>query len=88
MNNYVSPDKRLSLATCKKILKRNGVQHTDEEIIKIRDWLYHLADIAIDAIDKNASPSELEKHKGYLLKRGYFISENGKLKKLKTAKTE
>jgi hypothetical protein len=53
MNNYVPPDKRLSLATCKKILKKNGVQHTDEEIIKIRDWFYVLADIAIDAIDKN-----------------------------------
>jgi hypothetical protein len=46
MNNYVPPEKRLSLVTCKKILKRNGVQHTDEEIIKIRDWFYVLADIA------------------------------------------
>lgn len=53
MNNYISPDKRLSLETCKKILKRNGVKHTDEEIILIRDWFYHLANIAIDAIDKN-----------------------------------
>ncbi len=53
MNNYISPDKKLSLDDCKIILKRNGVQHTDEEIILIRDWFYHLADIAIDAIDKN-----------------------------------
>ena len=53
MNNYVPPDKRMSLDTCKKILERNGVHHTDEEIILIRDWFYHLADIAIDAIDKN-----------------------------------
>ena len=53
MNNYVPPDKRLSLDECKTILKRNGVQHTDEEIVLIRDWFYHLAGIAIYAIDKN-----------------------------------
>ena len=55
MNNYIPADKRLSLAICKKILKRNDIQHTDEEIILIRDWFYHLTDIAIDAIDKNAN---------------------------------
>jgi hypothetical protein len=53
MNNYVPLNKRLSLDECKTILKKNNVQHTDEEIILIRDWFYHLADIAIDAIDKN-----------------------------------
>lgn len=61
MANYVPPDKRLSLDDCKTILKSNGVQHTDEEIILIRDWFYHLADIAIDAIDKNAPNTEKQK---------------------------
>ena len=54
MNNYLPPDKRLSLTTCKKILNIDGLNYTDEEVIKIRDWLYVMADIAIDAIDKNA----------------------------------
>ena len=53
MNNYIPSDKKLSLDDCKTILKKNGIQHSDEEIILIRDWFYHLADIAIDAIDKN-----------------------------------
>ena len=47
---------KLSLNECKKILIKNGLQHTDEEIILIRNWYYHLAEIAIDAIDKNAKP--------------------------------
>ena len=40
MNNYVSQNERISLAACKKILNTDGLNYTDEEIIKIRDWLY------------------------------------------------
>jgi len=47
---------KLSLIECKKILNTDGLCYTDEEVLKIRDWLYHMADIAIDAIDKNANP--------------------------------
>lgn len=53
MNNYVPPDKRMSLTACKKILNTYGLNYMDQEVIKIRDWLYLIADIAIDAIDKN-----------------------------------
>lgn len=56
MNNYVSTDKKMSLTACKKILNKDGLNYTDEEIIKIRDWLYVMAEIAIDAIDKNVKP--------------------------------
>lgn len=35
----------LSLNTCKKILNKNGNQYTDEEIYKIREYLYQLAEI-------------------------------------------
>ena len=52
--NYASNDNKLSLAKCKKILNVDGFCYTDEEVIKIRDWLYHMVDIAIDALDKNA----------------------------------
>ena len=62
MNNYVPQDKRMSLKACKKILNTDGLNYTDEEIIKIRDWLYVMADIAIDALDKNA-PNELKQKK-------------------------
>ena len=47
---------KLSLIECKKILNTDGLCYTDEEVLKIRDWLYHMADIAIDAIDKKANP--------------------------------
>ena len=49
-------NRKLSLVECKKILNTNGLCYTDEEVLKIRDWLYHMADIAIDGIDKNAKP--------------------------------
>ena len=62
MKNYVPADKKLSLNACKKILNTDGLNYTDEEIIKIRDWLYVMANIAIDAIDKNAKPDIKNKH--------------------------
>jgi hypothetical protein len=46
---------KLSLIECRKILNTDGLCYTDEEVLKIRDWLYHMADIAIDAIDKNTN---------------------------------
>lgn len=48
-------NRKLSLIECKKILNTDGLNYTDEEVLKIRDWLYQLADIAIYAIDKNAN---------------------------------
>ncbi len=36
---------RLDLATCKEILNANGNNYTDEEILRIRDYLYQLAEI-------------------------------------------
>lgn len=35
----------LSLSKCKKILNRNGIHYTDDEIIKLREVLYKLAEI-------------------------------------------
>lgn len=57
-------NRKLSLFECKKILNTGGLCYTDEEVLKIRDWLYHMADIAIDALDKNAktfAPAEKSK---------------------------
>lgn len=48
-------NRKLSMIECKKILNTDGLCYTDEEVLKIRDWLYHMVDIAIDAIDKNAN---------------------------------
>ena len=35
----------LSNTKCKKILNRNGIFYTDEEIVLIKDTLYKLAEI-------------------------------------------
>ena len=42
----------LTLNECKKILNQDGILYTDEEVILIRDWMYHMADIAIDVIEQ------------------------------------
>jgi hypothetical protein len=83
MENYTA-EQRLSLSKCKMILNQDGLNYTDEEIIKIRDYLYHLADITIDAIDKNATLTERDKV--YLQNRGYTIKKNGKAVKSNTKK--
>ena len=55
--NYGAENKKLSLIECKKTLNTNGLCYSDEEILKIRDWLYRVAEITIDALDKNANTS-------------------------------
>ena len=47
-----NPNNRLSLTECKKTLNTDGLFYTDEEIIELRDFLYHMADIVIDDIEK------------------------------------
>lgn len=43
---------KVTLAECRKILNRYGVQYTDEEILEIRDWLYHIIEIILDAQER------------------------------------
>ena len=42
----------LTLNECKEILNEEENNYTDEQIILIRDWLYHMADIAIDSLEQ------------------------------------
>ena len=39
---------KLSLPECRKILNKGDANYTDEELIKIRNWLYHFADLAME----------------------------------------
>lgn len=43
----------LSLAECKKILQSTGRTYTEEEIKKIREQLYQLAQIEVDYYQRN-----------------------------------
>ncbi|MCX6316329.1 MAG: hypothetical protein NTW29_03505 [Bacteroidetes bacterium] len=44
LKNHAETDK-LEIAACKEILNANGNEYTDEEICRIRDYLYQLAEI-------------------------------------------
>jgi hypothetical protein len=40
----------LSLEKCKKVLLKNGGNYTDEEIIKIRDFLYKMVHLELELL--------------------------------------
>jgi hypothetical protein len=42
----------LSITKCKKILNKNGISYTDEEILMIRNVLYKFAEVAQNIIEK------------------------------------
>lgn len=44
---------KLSLAECRKAVANGEIIYSDEELIKIRDWLDNMADIALAIIEKN-----------------------------------
>lgn len=39
-------DKKVSIERCRKILNKGDRKYSDEEIIKIRDFLYTMSEIA------------------------------------------
>lgn len=45
---YRQNDNIISLTECRKILNRQGNHYTDEEILKIRDFLIALIEIQYD----------------------------------------
>ncbi len=51
----------LTLNQCRAILKADKYKLTDEQVIQIRDFLYHLADIAIDGLNSDANKIEIKK---------------------------
>lgn len=50
----VQPNKsgRISLEVCRDILNRKDRKFSDEQVIRIRDYLYTLADIAIQEFER------------------------------------
>lgn len=54
MNSGVENTK-LSLAECRKIVAKGEINYTDEELIKIRDWLGNMADIVLTIVEKNGA---------------------------------
>ena len=50
----------MSLNECKKILNTDGLFYTDEEIIELRDFLYDMADLAMDNIEKEENKKRMQ----------------------------
>ena len=46
--HFRQEEKKISFKECKAILNVNGNSYTDEEILKIRDYLYRLAAIEVE----------------------------------------
>ena len=44
-------NEKLSIAECRKILNSEGAKYTDEEIIKIRDWIYMYAELTLELLE-------------------------------------
>lgn len=53
-------NKKLSLVECKKTLNTDGVFYTDDEVIELRDWLYHMAEIVFDTMDREEANRQME----------------------------
>jgi hypothetical protein len=50
---------RISLETCKKVLKAKENGYTDEQVFKIRDMLYALADIDFQIYQDNKNKATI-----------------------------
>ena len=61
----------LSIKHCKEVLNRSGMKLTDEEVKQVRDYLYTLAEIQIEAeqqLKEEALKRENEGERSDLLK--------------------
>lgn len=44
---------KMSLSKCKSALQKDGSVYSDEEVLKIRDFLYRLAEIEYEAFQRH-----------------------------------
>jgi hypothetical protein len=50
----ISESEKISLTACKRILNRKGKKYSDEEIIQIRNWIYHVAEFTLDFVQSRS----------------------------------
>ncbi len=51
----------LTINQCRALLKADKKKLTDEQVKQIRDFMYHLADIAIDAENMEPKQDKIKK---------------------------
>lgn len=69
---------KMSIAECRSILNSKGIKYSDEEIKKIRDWIYFYAEMTLELLeDKN--PQDInEMGKKLTQNVKFFRNENPK----------
>lgn len=50
----ISESEKISLTECKRILNKDGKKYTDEEIILIRNWMYHVAEFTLAFVESKS----------------------------------
>jgi hypothetical protein len=43
----------LTLAECREIANKGNIKYTDEQLIKMRDWLSNFANMVLEYLEKN-----------------------------------
>jgi hypothetical protein len=89
----IEADLRIPLEKCRAILNQKNLGYTDDEVIKIRDFLYHLAALVWEeyqAKEENKSDAKLirlTKHKTskILCEEPLSMSESVPMSKVKKA---
>ena len=56
----VNESGKLSLEACKKILNVNGLNYSDDEILRIRNWLYHYSEMTLAFLEKKTNTEIIE----------------------------
>ncbi len=51
---------KISLTECKRILNINGNNYSDEEILRIRNWLYHYSEMTLLFLEKKTDEEIVE----------------------------
>jgi hypothetical protein len=78
----IAEREKMSLAQCKKILNKDGCRYTDEEIIKIRDWIYAVSELTLSFLESRTSEEILRIEK--ILTSTDFKNETGEEKRTET----
>lgn len=56
----IKESEKLSLNQCKKILNTNGNNYSDDEILKIRNWLYHYTEMTMQFLERKTDEQIIE----------------------------
>ena len=51
----ISESEKISLTECKRILNKDGAKYSDEEILLVRNWIYHVAEFTLAFVNSRSN---------------------------------